>query len=161
MAIAEVELDVERVEAFAQKLMTMLNNALTVTSMSIGHRAGLFDAMTRLPRPATSGEIAAAAGLEERYVREWLAVMVTSGVVEYHAHEGAYRLPPEHAALSTRAAGPDNFAAYTQIVSVLSSVEDDLVPHPWPPHAARFGLGQPHANGAARRPTRRSGADES
>ncbi len=137
MAIAEVELDVERVEAFAQKLMTMLNNALTVTSMSIGHRAGLFDAMTRLPRPATSGEIAAAAGLEERYVREWLAVMVTSGVVEYHAHEGAYRLPPEHAALSTRAAGPDNFAAYTQIVSVLSSVEDDQV------EKFRHGGGEP------------------
>ncbi len=125
--MSETELDAGKIEAFGQRLMTMLNHALTVTSMSIGHRVGLFDAMSALIRPATSTEIAEAAGLQERYVREWLAVMVTAGVVDYHPHEAAYRLPPEHSALSTRAAGPDNFAAYTQIVSVLSTVEDELV----------------------------------
>ena len=33
--------------------------------------------------PATSSEIAGAAGLNERYVREWLGAMATAGIVEY------------------------------------------------------------------------------
>jgi hypothetical protein len=41
---------------------------------SIGHRTGLFDAMRDQP-PQTSDEIAARAGINERYVREWLGVM--------------------------------------------------------------------------------------
>lgn len=125
--ITEVGPDVEKIEAFGQQLMTMLNNALTVTSMSIGHRVGLFDTLSGMTGPATSEDIARAGGLQERYVREWLAVMVTAGVVDYDGHEDTYRLPPEHAALCSRAAGADNFAAYTQVVSVLSGVEDELV----------------------------------
>ena len=38
---------------------------------SIGHQTGLFDTMAGLP-PSTSEQIAEAAGLHERYVREWL-----------------------------------------------------------------------------------------
>ena len=54
---------------------------------------------------ATSHEIAHAGGLDERYVREWLAVMVTSRVVEYTPEDRRYRLPPEHAKWLTRAGG--------------------------------------------------------
>jgi DNA-binding IclR family transcriptional regulator len=51
---------------------------------SIGHRTGLFDAMRNQPS-MTSEEIAARAGLNERYVREWLGAMVTSGIVAVDA----------------------------------------------------------------------------
>ena len=36
-------------------------------------------------------EIAEAAGLDERYVREWLGAMVTAGIVEYDTGRGGFR----------------------------------------------------------------------
>ena len=46
-----------------------------------GIRGGSDDALADLP-PSTSGQIAAAAKLHERHVREWLGAMVTGGIVE-------------------------------------------------------------------------------
>jgi DNA-binding IclR family transcriptional regulator len=58
--------------------------------------------------PAAGSEaIAARCGLNERYVREWLGAMVSSGVVDYDPRDGTYALPPEHAAFLTRAEGQD------------------------------------------------------
>ena len=39
----------------------------------------------------------------------------------------AISLPPEHAAFLTRAAGADNIAVFSQYISLLGSVEDDIV----------------------------------
>src|SRR5437867_6976640 len=46
----------------------------------------------------TSEQIAQAAGLHERYVREWLAALVTGHIVTYDTAHGTYALPLEHAA---------------------------------------------------------------
>ncbi|MDQ4107112.1 MAG: methyltransferase domain-containing protein, partial [Actinomycetota bacterium] len=92
---------------------------------SIGHRTGLFDALDGLP-PSTSDRIAEAAGLDERYVREWLGAMVVGGIVEHDSEAGTYELPPEHAAFLTRAA-PDNIAVFAQYIPLLGAVEDGIV----------------------------------
>ena len=80
--MADPVFDQARSEAFAGRMMDVLNGAGITLMSSIGHQVGLFDAMADLP-PATSQQIAEAAGLNERYVREWLGVMVTGGVVDY------------------------------------------------------------------------------
>jgi 2-polyprenyl-3-methyl-5-hydroxy-6-metoxy-1,4-benzoquinol methylase len=105
---------------------------------SIGHRTGLFDAMAEMP-PATSAQIAAGAGLNERYVHEWLGAMVAAGVVEYVPDAGTYVLPPEHAARLTRAATPANFAVFAQYIPLLGTVEDDIIA------SFRAGGGVPYA----------------
>ena len=96
-------IDAGRTEAFAGEMVGALNHAFLALLTSVGHQTRLFDVMAGLP-PATSAQIAGAAELQERYVREWLAGMVTGGVVEYFPNAGTYRLPPEHAACLTRAA---------------------------------------------------------
>jgi hypothetical protein len=68
---AHFALDPAKAETFAATLLTALNHAALCLMMSIGHRTGLFDVMSGMP-PSSSREIAAAAGLHERYVREWL-----------------------------------------------------------------------------------------
>ena len=115
-----------KAEAFAEKMLGAVNGAGVALMASIGHRTGLFDAMAALP-PANSARIAEAAGLNERYVREWLGAMTTGGVVEYDPAAGTYLLPPEHAAFLTRAAAPNNLAVTTQFVAVLGGVEDRIV----------------------------------
>ncbi|HEY0605771.1 MAG TPA: class I SAM-dependent methyltransferase [Herpetosiphonaceae bacterium] len=118
--------DAARAEAFAGQLLTALNLGSLCLMTSIGHRTGLFDTMRTLP-PATSADIAQQAGLNERYVREWLGAMVTSGVVEVDSTSTYYRLPAEHAAFLTRAAAADNIAVFTQYIAVLGGVEDEIV----------------------------------
>ena len=119
-------IDESKAQAFMLQMLGMINGAMLTLMTSIAHRAGLFDAMATLP-PSTSEEIATAAGLDERYVREWLAAMTAGRIVEFDAANRKYTLPPEHAASLTRAAGPDNLATMTQFVALFGNVEDDLV----------------------------------
>ncbi|MGH2520965.1 MAG: class I SAM-dependent methyltransferase [Anaerolineales bacterium] len=117
--------DQTKSEAFAGRMMNVLNNAAVALMTSIGHRVDLFDAMADRP-PATSQQIAQAAGLNERYVREWLGAMATAGVVEVDPTSTHYRLPAEHAAFLTRAAAADNIAVFTQYIAVMGGVEDEI-----------------------------------
>lgn len=118
--------DQARSEAFAGRLLGALNDGALCLMASIGHRTGLFDAMRDQPS-MTSEQIAARAGLNERYVREWLGAMVTSGIVAVDADALRFRLPAEHAAFLTREAKADNLAAFTQYMALLGGVEDDVV----------------------------------
>jgi hypothetical protein len=118
--------DVEKAERFGSQILNALNNGALCLMLSIGHRTGLFDVLNTLP-PSTSQEIAAAAQLNERYVREWLGAMVTAGVVDSDPSTGQFRLPPEHAASLTRAAAAENMAVFSQYISVLGSVEDAIL----------------------------------
>ena len=119
-------MDQAKAEAFGERMVATLNAGALALMTSIGHRTRLFDAMAGMA-PSTSREIATAAGLNERYVREWLGAMVTSQVVEYQPDPRTYRLPEEHAAFLTRDAAPDNVAAFLQYVPLLGSVEDGIV----------------------------------
>ncbi len=119
-------LDRERSDVFAERLVGSMNAAAVGMMLSVGHRTGLFDAMAGAGG-LTSVELARRAGLQERYVREWLGAMVTGDVVSYDPEGQRYELPAEHAAYLTRAAGGDNIAAGMQWVSVLGGVESEVV----------------------------------
>jgi len=118
--------DSAKAEAFAGQFLTALSHGSLCLMVSIGHRTGLLDAVSGLP-PSTSAEIAQKAGLNERYVREWLGAMVTAGVVEVDPTSTRYELPAEHAAFLTRAAGADNIAVFAQYIAVMGGVEDEIV----------------------------------
>ena len=111
---------------FASRMVHMLNEAALALMVSVGHRTGLFDVMAAMPA-ATSAEIAAAAALDERYVREWLGAMTTGRIVDHDGPAGAFSLPADHAAWLTRAAGLDNLAIQAQYVGLLALVEDQIV----------------------------------
>ena len=115
-----------KAEAFADKVLGILNGGAVALMISVGHRTGLFDTMAEIGASDSAG-IAAAADLNERYVREWLGAMVVGGIVEVDPAKGTYRLPPEHAACLTRAIPTDNMAVFAQYIPTLGSVEDDIV----------------------------------
>jgi ubiquinone/menaquinone biosynthesis C-methylase UbiE len=119
-------IDAAKAEQFATRLLTTLNNGPLCLMISIGHRTGLFDVMREFP-PATAEEIARSAGLNERYVREWLGAMITGAIIELDPASQRFRLPPEHAAFLTRAAAADNLAVFTQYIGLMGRVEDEIV----------------------------------
>jgi len=124
--MASSNLDQAKAEAFAEKMLGVMTGGSLSLMLSVGHRTGLLDKMADLP-PASSEEIAKAAGLNERYVREWLGGVTAGGVVHYDPATKRYRLPPEHSMFLTRAAGPDNFAFLMQYIAVLGDVEGKIV----------------------------------
>lgn len=131
-------MDQAKSEVFAERFLSDLNSAAVVLMTSIGHQVGLFDAMNEKP-PATSEQIAAEAGLNERYVREWLGAMVTGRVVDHDPDEGTYSLPPEHAAWLTRAAGMNNMGLQAQYIPLIAEVEQQVIA------AFRQGGGVPYS----------------
>ena len=122
----EQSVDTAKAQAFAERLLTIFNDGALCLMISIGHRTGLLDAM-RGAAPASNTEIAAKAGLNERYVREWLGAMVTGRIVNVDPATKQFSLPPEHAAFLTRRAGADNIGLFTQYIALLGSVEDEIV----------------------------------
>src|SRR5438093_13625290 len=110
-------IDQAKAGAFAGQMVGILNGSILGLMTSIGHRTGLFDKMAEMP-PSTSQQIASAASLNERYVREWLGAMVTGHIVDYDPAGKTYRLPPEHAVSVTRASGPNNLANMMQFMSM-------------------------------------------
>ena len=122
----QAKFDNTRAEAFAGKMLDILNGGTVSLMVSMGHQTHLFDIMSKLP-PSTSEEIATAAKLNERYVREWLGAMVTANIVEYDPSEQKYHLPAEHAAFLTREAGLNNIAVFTQYIALMGEVEQKII----------------------------------
>jgi SAM-dependent methyltransferase len=118
--------DQAKAEEFTNRMVDILNGGMLSLMISVGHRTRLFDVMAGLPA-STSSEVASAAGLNERYVLEWLGAMTTGGIIEHDAAARTYTLPAEHAAALTRAAGPDNLASQAQYVAMLGDVETEIV----------------------------------
>lgn len=129
----------ETTEDFAGRMVGAVDAASTAILASIGHQTGLFDAMAGLP-PATCMQIADAAGLDERYVREWLGGMVVGRVIDYDAESATYSLPAHRAAVLTRAAGPDNLARVAQFIPLLGEIEQKIV------QCFRTGGGLPYSD---------------
>ena len=120
------ELDPAKVEEFVGRMVGLMNASMLGLMTSVGHRTGLFDTMAKLA-PSTSAQVAKAAGLDERYVREWLNAMTVGRFVDYDPANRTYVLPAEHAASLTRAAGPGNMANMAQFTALMGGVEDEIV----------------------------------
>ncbi|MEQ8284433.1 methyltransferase domain-containing protein [Thalassospira sp.] len=118
--------DDQKAEAFANRYVGALSEAAMILMSSMGHRTRLFDVLANNPG-VTSQELADLTSCRERYVREWLGVMVTSRVVDYDPRGKCYSLPAEHAAFLTRAASPNNMAVTSQFIGVAASVEDEML----------------------------------
>jgi len=126
MCIAcETKLNPEALEAFGERFIEILNHAALANMISIGHRTGLFDAMSRTGA-ASSEEIAIEANLNERYVREWLGAVTCGGIVECDETGTRFELPPTHAALLSKETEGECMAHLAQFTSLFGGIEDQL-----------------------------------
>ena len=80
--------DTGKVEAFVGKVLNDCSANFVTTLAAFGDRLGLFKSLAT-SGPATSAEVAARAGIDERYAREWLGGMTTCA---YLTHDPG-RLP--------------------------------------------------------------------
>ena len=104
-------------------MIDILNCGAINLALAIGYRTGLFDVMDAFESPQTIDDISDRAGLNPRYVREWLGVMTTAEIVELSQAENAenrYFLPKNRGDLIARRAGNSNLGVYTQEIPLLT-----------------------------------------
>ncbi len=76
---------------------------------ALGDRLGIFKHLA-VDGPATSAELAARAGLDERYTREWLGGMLAAGYLEYDPASERFTLPAEHVPVLATERGAVSFS---------------------------------------------------
>jgi len=81
------EADPELLPLASFKVYSIKQGEMLSVMMHLGDRLGLFRSMAH-GLPATSGEIADAAGIQERWAREWLYAVSAAGVVEHERVDG-------------------------------------------------------------------------
>jgi SAM-dependent methyltransferase len=94
--MAATEIDETKLQAFMGQFVQDLGAALSVATVVIGDKLGLYKAMSD-GMPVTAGELAERTGTDDRYVREWLSSQAASGYVTYDGQTERFTLPPEQA----------------------------------------------------------------
>ncbi len=116
-------------DACFDRLLTVLNHGMLALMISVGERARLFDTMRSVPG-SSSADIAATAGLDERYVREWLAAMTVGEIVAHDPVANTFELRSAWAdALARGLGGPGTIAGMCQHVALLGKVDDRILHH--------------------------------
>src|SRR5215207_4031156 len=114
--VEQKDVDAAAVEEFAGSLVEIITGGLLTSLIEIGRRTRLFQLAAQ--GPATSAELAERGGLQERYVREWLAAMATAGIFEFDPDNQRFWLPVEHGAVLTGDTY-DNLTPVVYLVSVI------------------------------------------
>jgi SAM-dependent methyltransferase len=101
-------LDADALRAYSLTLFTKYEGAITTVMVHLGDRLGLYRALAAATGPLTSAELAERAGLDERWVREWLHNQASARLVSFESGSDGDRfwLPPEAVAIVADADGP-------------------------------------------------------
>jgi 2-polyprenyl-3-methyl-5-hydroxy-6-metoxy-1,4-benzoquinol methylase len=92
---AATTVDPDLVKQFAFLVFSKLEGAVTAGMIHLGDSLGLYRALAAGEAPLTSTELAAATGLDERWVREWLYNQAAAKVVRTADDGVTFELTPE------------------------------------------------------------------
>ena len=118
-------MDQEKQAAFGSRLTDILNHGALNLALALGYQLKIFDVMADMDQPVSCADLAQAAGLHPRYVKEWLGIMCTGQIIDIQNSrraEAVYFLPPEHAALLIRKSSSSNMGVYTQEIPLLTQI---------------------------------------
>ena len=91
------QLDDNKLHAFVGKMLGDLGGAFSISTVRLGLRLGLFEAL-HANGPVNAAELATAAGgLTERYVREWALAQAANGYIDFDGASQKFSLSPEQA----------------------------------------------------------------
>jgi len=133
----------ERRDALVERLFQSTVASMDVLSVYLGVRLGLYRALADRG-PLTPSGLAEAAGVDQRYAREWLEQQAATAILEVDdvtadAEARRYTLPEGHDEALLDAASLNFIAPATQLLVACTRPLDDLV------QAYRTGAGVPYA----------------
>ena len=104
-ALAAPKIDEAKLNAFVGQMLSDLGGASSVAMVRMGDALGLYK-LLQLKGPITSVELAKAANVDERYLREWLSHQAASNYLAYDPKSGTFTLPPEQAMVFANEGSP-------------------------------------------------------
>jgi len=110
----------EQAGALVERLFGDLLGAITTYGVYLGDRLGLYEALTEAG-PSTASEVAARAGIAERYAREWLESQAADGILEVIDTSATpearqFVLPAGHAEVLTDGDSLNYFAPFMNLL---------------------------------------------
>lgn len=112
----------DRLHAFVGKMLGDLGGGMSVPTVRLGFRLGLFDALGEAP--ATASELAArAGGLHERYVREWALAQAANGYVDHDPSTDRFSLSGEQAMVFVHRDSPVYLAGAFELIAAMIEAE--------------------------------------
>jgi hypothetical protein len=90
------DVDMDKLHQFVGQMLGDLGGAASVALVHIGDQLGLYKTL-HTTGPMTIAELAAAAGVNQRYLREWLSHQAASHYLTYDPATQKFALPPEQA----------------------------------------------------------------
>ena len=135
-------------EQLADRLFQATVATMELFGVYLGKRLGLYETL-HAKGPLTGAGLAAAAGIAERYAREWLEQQAVAGFVAVDdatrpAGERRYRLPAEHAGVLVDPDHAAHVAPFAEMVAGVGGALQQVI------EAYRTGRGVPYeAYGAA------------
>ena len=115
-------IDDAKFHAFVGKMLGDLGGAMSVPTVRLGLRLGLFDALA--DSPATASELARrAGGLHQRYVREWALAQAANGYLGYDPASEQFSLSPEQAMVFHHRDSPVYLAGAFELVAAMIEAE--------------------------------------
>lgn len=109
---------------FSEAMIDVLNAGALNLALAIGYRTGLLDTLDAIDEPCSAAVLAEKAGLNARYVQEWLGIVTSAGIVTLTESDGVslFHMPKEHGDLLARRAGSSNLGVYTQEIPLLTTL---------------------------------------
>jgi len=94
--MSTTNIDEGKLNAFIGQMLSDLGGASSIAMVRLGDTLGLYRAI-HASGPITSVELAKAAKVDERYLREWLSHQAASNYLSYDPATGRFAMPPEQA----------------------------------------------------------------
>lgn len=118
-------IDEDKLHAFVGKMLGDVGGGMSVPTVRLGFRLGLFDALAQAS--ATAGELAArAGGLHERYVREWALAQAANGYIDYDPGSDRFSIAPEQAMVFVHKDSPVYLAGAFEIIAAMIEAESKV-----------------------------------
>jgi 2-polyprenyl-3-methyl-5-hydroxy-6-metoxy-1,4-benzoquinol methylase len=134
--VADGPPDMAAVHEFMARVVGDLSGAMAALMCALGIKLGLFRDLAAIGT-ATSEELAAKAGLDERYVREWLHALASAGYLEADSADERFSLPPGGVFTLAVDGSPASMAGGYELVPALTAALDPVA------EAFRSGAGVP------------------
>jgi SAM-dependent methyltransferase len=123
-------------DALVERLFQATIGTLELFSVHLGWRLGLYRALAE-GGPSTADELAARAGIDARYAREWLEQQAAAGFLTVSA-EGAFAVPPAYAEVFADPESAAHVAPFAPMVVGIAGALPEVV------EAYRTGGGVPY-----------------
>jgi SAM-dependent methyltransferase len=123
--VGRVAPDPDKLNEFMGKMVGDMGAAVSGALVVLGDRLGLYKALAD-KGPSTSTELADAAGIKERYAREWLAAQAAAEYVTYDAKTARFFMTPEQATVFADEESPAFMAGGFEILAAIFKDEPKI-----------------------------------